>query len=137
MLRRGPGFAAVALLSLNVGIGFNTALLTLVDVLLLRPPPVERADRLVEVFTSLREDFPYFTSSYPDFLDFKAQNDVFVDILGYRPSAAEITLTDHSRPARGEIVTGNDFGLLGVKPALLTVGRVQPLCTIGPVCFTM
>lgn len=62
MLRRGPGFAAVALLSLNVGIGFNTALFTLVDALLLRPLPVERADRLVDVFTSLREDFPYFTS---------------------------------------------------------------------------
>jgi hypothetical protein len=91
----------------------------------------------VDVFTSLGEDFPYFTSSYPDFLDFKAQNDVFVDISA---TAAPLSL-DHPDGPLASCSWRNRHGkrlwALGVKPALLTVGRVQPLCTIGPVCFTM
>src|SRR5262250_3601750 len=86
-LRRSPGFTAVAVLSLAVGIGFNTALFTIVDALLFRPLPVERPDRLVEVYTSSHDDGDLFaTSSFPDFLDLKARNDVFGDMLGYSPS---------------------------------------------------
>ena len=50
-LRRSPGFTLVAVASLAIGIGFNTALFTIVDALLFRPLPVERPDRLVDVFT--------------------------------------------------------------------------------------
>ena len=72
-MRRSPGFTLIAALSLAVGIGFNTALFTVVDALLMRPLPVERPDRLVDVFTSSDDGDSYATSSYPDFLDFKAQ----------------------------------------------------------------
>ena len=113
-LRRSPGFALVAVASLAIGIGFNTALFTLVDALLFRPLPVERPDRLVDVFTSGGDGDQYATSSYPDLLDFKAQNQVFSDMLAYSPSLAAVKLTDRSRLAMGETVTGNYFQLLGV-----------------------
>jgi predicted permease len=114
-LRRSPAFTLVAIASLAIGIGFNTALFTLVDALLFRPLPVERSDRLVDVFTSGGDGDQYATSSYPDFLDFKAQNDVFTDMLAYSPSMDAVKLTDRSRLAMGETVTGNYFQLLGVK----------------------
>jgi macrolide transport system ATP-binding/permease protein len=119
-LRRSPAFALVAIASLAIGIGFNTALFTLVDALLFRPLPVDRPDRLVDVFTSGGDGDQYATSSYPDYLDYKAQNEVFTDMLAYSPSMAAVKLVDRSRLAMGETVTGNYFQLLGVNAA---VGR--------------
>ena len=61
-LRRSPGFTLVAVASLAIGIGFNTAIFTLVDALLFRPLPVDRPDRLVDVFTSGSDGDQYATS---------------------------------------------------------------------------
>jgi predicted permease len=119
-LRRSPGFTLVAALSLAVGIGFNTALFTLVDALLMRPLPVERPDRLVDVFTSSDDGDQYATSSYPDFLDLKRRNEVFSDMLAFSPSIGAVKFGDRSRLAFGETVTGNYFELLGVHAV---VGR--------------
>ena len=113
-LRRSPGFALVAVASLAIGIGFNTALFTLVDALLFRPLPVDHPDRLVDVFTTGGDGDQYATSSYPDLLDFRAQNQVFSGMLAYSPSLAAVKLTDRSCLAMGETVTGNYFQLLGV-----------------------
>jgi putative ABC transport system permease protein len=85
-LRRSPAFTLVAVASLAIGIGFNTALFTLVDALLFRPLPVERPDRLVDVFTSGGDADQYATSSYPDFLDFRTQNQVFTGMLALLPA---------------------------------------------------
>jgi hypothetical protein len=117
-LARSPGFTAVAVASFAIGIGFNTALFTLVDALLFRPLPVARADRLVDIYTSAGDGDTFATSSYPDYLDFKAQTPVLADVLGYSPSIAAVNLEDRSRLAMGEVVTGNYFSLLGVNAAL-------------------
>jgi len=117
-LLRSPGFAAVAVLSLGVGIGFNAALFSIVDALLFRPLPVERPERLVDVYTKGGDGDTYATNSYPDFLDFRAKNTVFSDMMGYSPSIAAVKAGDRSRMALGEIVTGNYFQLLGVTAAL-------------------
>jgi putative ABC transport system permease protein len=117
-LLRAPGFAAVAVLSLGVGIGFNSALFSIVDALLFRPLPVERPDRLVDVYTKGSDGDTYATNSYPDFLDFRAKNTVFSGMLGYSPSIAAVKAGDRSRMALGEIVTGNYFQVLGVNAAL-------------------
>ena len=58
------------------------------------------------------------TSSYPDYLDFKAHNDVFDDMIAYSPMFGALNLGDRSRLALGEIVTGNYFQMLGVGAAL-------------------
>src|SRR5262245_12365753 len=96
-LLRSPGFAAVAVLSLGVGIGFNATLFSIVDALLFRPLPVERPDRLVDVYTKGSDGDSYATNSYPDFLDFRAKNTVFTDMLAYSPSIAAVKAGDRSR----------------------------------------
>jgi predicted permease len=116
-LRRSPGFTAVAMLSLAMGIGFNTALFSVLDAILFRPLPVSAPDRLVEVYTSGGDGDTYATSSYPDVLDLQAQNSVFSDMMGYSAMMAAINLPDRSRLALGEVVTGNYFQVLGVGAA--------------------
>jgi macrolide transport system ATP-binding/permease protein len=119
-MRRSPGFSTVAVLSLGLGVGVNTAMFSLVDSLLFRPLPVASPDTLVDVFTTGGDGDEYATSSYPDFLDLKAQNTVFSDMLGYSPMMAPLSLGDRSRIVLGQIVTANYFGMLGVQAA---VGR--------------
>ncbi|HEX7136822.1 MAG TPA: ADOP family duplicated permease, partial [Vicinamibacterales bacterium] len=117
-LRRSPGFTAVAILSLAIGIGFNTALFTLVDAVVFRPLPVAQPDRLAEIYTTSPDGDTYATSSYPDYLDFKAQSHVFSDIIGYSPIIAAVSAGDRSRMALGEVVTGNYFQVLGLRARL-------------------
>ncbi len=118
-LWKSPGFTLVAVASLAVGIGFNTTLFTIVDALLFKPLPVKEAERLVDVFTSDSTGTSSFsTSSYPDYLDIRAQNDVFEGMAGYSPMFAALNLDNRSRLAMGEIVSGNYFQVLGVPAAI-------------------
>ena len=117
-LRKSPGFTLVAVASLAIGIGFNTALFTIADALLFKPLPVAAPNRLVDIFTSNSGFGPFSTSSYPDYLDLRAQNEVFEDIAGYSPMFAALNLDNRSRLAMGEIVTGNYFRVLGVGAAI-------------------
>jgi predicted permease len=117
-LARSPGFAAVAILSLGLGVGVNTAMFSLVDGLLFRPLPVQSPGSLVDVFTSGGDGDQHATSSYLDFLDIKAENTVFTDMTGYSPMFAALGLGDRSRLVMGQIVTANHFELLGIRPAL-------------------
>lgn len=119
-LRKSPGFALVAIASLAMGIGFNTALFTIVDGLLFKPLPVAQPNRLVDIYTSAVTSLSsqFGTSSYPDYLDLRSQNEVFDDIVGYTPMFGALTSDAGSRLAMGEIATGNYFRVLGV-PAFL------------------
>jgi predicted permease len=116
-LRRSPGFSLVAVLSLAVGIGVNAALFTVVDALLLRPLPVAHPEALVDIFTSGSGGEAYQTSSFPDYLDFKAERDAFEDVAGHSPMFAALNLQDRSRLVMGEVVTGNYFRVLGLEAA--------------------
>jgi predicted permease len=117
-MARSPGFSAVAILSLGLGVGVNTAMFSLVDSLLFRPLPVTSPETLVDVFTTGGDGDEYATSSYQDFLDLKEQNTAFRDMLGYSPMMAPLSLGDRSRIALGQVVTSNHFTMLGVQPAL-------------------
>jgi len=120
-IRRSPGFFAVAMLSLGLGVGVNTAMFSLVDALLFRPLPVSAPRTLIDVFTQGEDGDEYATSSYADFVDLRAQNTVFSDMTAYSPMMAPLSLGDRSRVALGQVVTGNHFALLGVGAQ---VGRV-------------
>jgi predicted permease len=118
-LRKSPGFTLVAVASLAIGIGFNTALFAIVDAVLFKPLPVAAPDRLVDIFTSDSTGTVEFsTSSYPDYQDLSGQNDVFDGLVGYSPMMAALNLEGRSRLAMGEIVTGNYFQVFGVGAAL-------------------
>ncbi|MDP2052310.1 MAG: ABC transporter permease, partial [Acidobacteriota bacterium] len=128
-MARSPGFSAVAILSLGLGVGVNTAMFSLVDSLLFRPLPVTAPSTLVDVFTAGGDGDEYATSSYADFQDLKAQNTVFSDVLGYSPMMAPLSLGDRSRIALGQLVTSNHFSMLGVQPLL---GRMLVPTDDGP-----
>ncbi len=120
-MARSPGFSAVAILSLGLGVGVNTAMFSLVDSLLFRPLPVTEPGSLVDVFTTGGDGDEYATSSYADFQDLKAQNTVFTDMIGYSPMMAPLSIGDRSRIVLGQVVTSNHFTMLGVQPS---VGRL-------------
>ena len=117
-MRRSPGFSCVAILSLGLGVGVNTAMFSLVDSLLFRPLPVTSPHTLVDVFTSGGDGDEYATTSYQDFLDLKTHNTAFTDLIGYSPMMAPLSLGDRSRIVFGQIVTSNHFTMLGVQPQL-------------------
>jgi hypothetical protein len=116
-LRRSPGFVAVAVASLGIGIAFNATLSAVVDAVLLRPLPVRATDRLVDIYTSGSDGDPWNTSSYPDYRDLTARNQVFSGVAGDSAIFAAVRQGDRARLMLGEVVTGNFFEVLGVTAA--------------------
>jgi predicted permease len=117
-LLRSPGFAAVAILSLGLGIGFNSAIFAVADALLLRPLPVAEPARLVDIYTSGSDGDTYSTNSLPDLQDLQRTTTAFDDVAGYSPMIAAVARGDRAGLMLGEIVTGNYFRMLGVRARL-------------------
>jgi macrolide transport system ATP-binding/permease protein len=117
-LARSPAFSFVAILSLGIGIGFNTAIFAVADALLLRPLPVREPGRLVDLYTSGADGDTHSTNSLPDLLDYRNERAVFDDLAGYSAMFAAVSRGDRARLVLGEIVTGNFFSMLGVRARL-------------------
>ena len=117
-LARSPGFTAVAVLSLSLGIGANTAIFSLVNAVLFRGLPVEDPEELVEVYTSEDTGFLYSTTSYPDYTDLRANNDAFSGVVATRTFLARVDRGDRPASAFGELVSWDYFQTLGVPLAL-------------------
>lgn len=114
-LWRSPGLTLVAVVSLGVGIGLNSALFTVVDALLFKPLPVVRPDELIDLYTSSSSERQQFgTTSYPDYLDLASRTEAFEDLVGYSPMFGALGTDATARLASGEIVTGNYFKAFGV-----------------------
>ncbi len=125
-MMKNPGFTAVAVLSLALGIGANTTIFTLLNAVLLAPLPVERASELVAVYTTDQVGIGglggVLPMSYLNFKDFRQQNQYFGDMAAYSlPNPVSLITTGEPQQAFAELVTGNYFNVLGVKPA---IGRV-------------
>jgi putative ABC transport system permease protein len=117
VLRASPGFAAVAVLSLALGIGANTSIFSVVNAALLRPLPVTEPDRLFFVFNGTRTS-PWGVSSYPDYIDYRDKNEVFSDLLTYSSITVSARSDDQTDLISGSIVSGNFFDTLGLRAAL-------------------
>ncbi|HTU33745.1 MAG TPA: ABC transporter permease [Candidatus Acidoferrum sp.] len=130
MLRKYPGFTTVAILTLALGIGANTAMFSVVNTSLLRPLPFPNSSQLVDVWArSAVFDFPHLGLSLPDIADIRDQNNVFSEIAPYRFSG--FTLTGHGAPRRldGVEVPISLFGVLGMRPRYgrtFTAAEMQP-----------
>ncbi len=97
-LRSSPGFAAVAILTLALGIGANSAILSVGNALVLKPLPLPNLDRLVAVRESLPNQGLKATAVSPaDFLDWRSQNSVFQDVAAYR--VRSVTQTGAGEPS--------------------------------------
>jgi predicted permease len=119
-LVKSPGFTVVAVLSLALGIGANTAMFSLVDAVLLRHLPFSHPERLVDIYTSEENGYAASTSSYPDFADLRSHNDVFSGVVGERTEIARMERDGEPKVVFGELVSWNYFQVLGVHMA---VGR--------------
>lgn len=120
MLLKQKGFTLVAVLSLSLGIGATTTVFSAANAVLLRPLPVSDAASLVSVNKPDPNGSGIHVISYPDFLDYRSQSDVFSEILAWSEVALSLTLNDQAEQAYGMVVSGNYFSMLGVQPA---VGR--------------
>ena len=117
-LRRNLGLTTVAVLSLALGIGANTAIFTAVNSLLIRPLPVEQPGRLVAVFTTHQGEQEFNPSSYPDYSDLRDRNQVFSGVAAHFYWPMSLKTAERPKAVMGEAVTGNYFNVLGVKPYL-------------------
>jgi predicted permease len=119
-LRRNPGFTMVAVLTLALGIGANTAIFSVVNAVLIRPLPYPHASRLTWISQEIRE-LKAEIAAGADYLDWREQNHTFDDMAAYDESGS-FNLTGRGRPERvvGALVSASFFSTLGVQPR---VGR--------------
>jgi predicted permease len=114
-LRRSPGFALTAILTLALGIGANVVVFGLLNSILLRPLNVADADRLLEIVGRNHGDD---NQSYPDYLDFRARNTAFTDIAAYRSTMAGMSNGGSAQRMWAFETSGNYFDMLGIQPQL-------------------
>ena len=117
MLAKNPGFTAVAVLTLALGIGANTAIFSVVNGVLLRPLPYADPGRLMTVYETSRE-FGQMSVAYPNFLDWRRENHAFTDIAAYRGDDFNFTGSGQPEHLRGEFVSASLLPVLGVNPLL-------------------
>ncbi|HEU5453775.1 MAG TPA: ABC transporter permease [Terriglobales bacterium] len=117
VLLKSPAFTLIAILTLALGIGANTALFSIVNGVLLKPLPFQDPDRLVFV-SEHTAVFDLASISYPNFLDWQRDNRSLSAIAAYRYSTYTITGAHDSEPLRGDMISADFFSILGVQPVL-------------------
>jgi predicted permease len=118
-LARNPGFAAVTIVTLALGIGANTAIFSAVRAVLLRALPYQDPDRVVMVWEDASlVGFPQNTPAPANYLDWKRLNHVFIDVAATRYQVGNLTADGPPEQLLGRGVTANFFSVLGVQPAL-------------------
>ncbi len=106
-LKKSPGFTMAAVLTLAIGIGANMTMFSVVNAVLLRPLPFEDSDRLVLVQQGTSP-----TCSYPDFLDWREQDQIFADFSAYTAAMFELVGRDGAHKVDGARVSGEFFAML-------------------------
>src|SRR5215472_11952236 len=116
-MRRSPGFTLVAVLTLTLGIGANTAIFSVVNGVLLNPLPYPQPEQLVALHES-KVNFARGSISYPNFRDWQKDNHTFSAIAISRGYAFSLTGLGDAQQVQGEFVSSEFFPLLGVSPVL-------------------
>jgi putative ABC transport system permease protein len=118
-LRRNPGFTVVAVLTLALGIGANTAIFSLVDAVLLKMLPVQKPEQLYRLTSINIEGKANDAFSYPTFKLLEANNQTLSGVIAFRPLGnVDFVVNGNAELARGQAVSGSYFKTLGVKPIL-------------------
>jgi len=118
LMRRSPVVTAMAVVSLALGIGANTAFFSLADAVLFRPFPIRSPERLVALYTTSKADLKLGRTSYPDYLEYRSLTAVFagVTVCGYLPFA--VNWGRDTERIQGQVVSGDYFDVLGVNMVL-------------------
>ena len=115
MLLKNKGVTIVAVISLAVGIGANSAIFSIVNSILLRPRPVVQPEQLVEIYVGEGEQ-PYHSTSYPSYLELRDRNEVLSGLAAYGVVQFKLGGADGVEEIWGEAVSGNYFDILGITP---------------------
>ena len=110
-LLKQPGFLAVGVISIALGIGVNTTIFSFINTALFRPLPFPEPERLVRLWDGN-------SSSYPDYAAYRDESKVFSGLAAYAQRPLNLNVNGETQRIWGEIVTGNYFDVLQVKPAL-------------------
>jgi len=116
MLRKNPGFAAVAVLTLALGIGVNTIIFSVVDGFFLRPLPAKDPHQLVWVY-AMRQG-KLIQASYPDYLDLRQQDAAFSGIIALSRHVALLNTAGETELVKADLVSENYFSVLGINATL-------------------
>jgi len=135
MLWKNPGFTVIAVLTLALGIGANTALFSVVNGVLLNPLPYPEPHQLVALYSKTAE-FEQSSISYPNFLDWETNNRTFASLAAFRNDAFNVTGQGEPERLRGYMVSADYFPMLGVSPVIgRTFRREEDLPGAGPVAL--
>ena len=113
-LLKRPGFSVIAIATLAIGIGANTAIFSIVNAMLFRARPVADPERLVELYVGDAQN-PYHNSSYEDFVIFRNQTEIFSGLAAYHIQQFKLGSADDVEQVWAETVSGNYFDVLGVN----------------------
>jgi len=118
MLVKNPAFACVVILTLALGIGANAAIFNLTDQVLVQSLPVDRPEQLVVISSYDPKDGPDYRSSfsYPVYQDLRDKNDVLSGVIARGGAQMNVSYGDQNERVHGELVSGNFFQVLGVRP---------------------
>jgi putative ABC transport system permease protein len=116
-LRKAPVFAIVAIVTLALGIGANTAIFSVVNGVLFNPLPYPQPDRIVCLFEKI-PNFDNGSISYPNFVDWQRMNRTFSLLAAYRPQSFDLMGQGEPEQLRGQMVSAGFFEILGVRPVL-------------------
>ncbi|MBA3830547.1 MAG: ABC transporter permease [Chthoniobacterales bacterium] len=118
MLLKSPGFTIVAVLTLALGIGVNSAIFSVIDTVLLRPLSFPKPDQLVMIWgTDVNQPDSQETDSYPDFYDYRAQSQSFSGMAAFTGAGTVLNGFGEAQELRGVAVSGDFFEVMGVQPA--------------------
>jgi predicted permease len=117
LLRQAPGVTLIAIISLAIGIGANTAIFSVVSAVVLNPLPYHDSQQLVSLFSD-RHNFHKASISYPNFLDWQRMNKSFTAIAAYRSTGYNLLGRGEPERVHGEMISAGFFRILGVNPLM-------------------
>ena len=117
-LLKRPGFTFLAIISMALGIGANTAIFSLVDTVAFRPLPVRNGAELQELYGTLHNGADYTLQSYLNYKDYRDRNQVFSGLIAYRIAVASLSHNGNNERVWGTMASANYFDVLGVPPLL-------------------
>ena len=143
LMLKSPGFSLVAILSLALGIGANTAIFSVVSAVLFRPLPVKDPHQLVSLYSGFGSNrTTYGPFSYVDYVDFAEKTDVFSGLVAHFQDSMILGESDQGLQVQSAIVTGNYFSVLGVEAVrgrtfTAEEGRVQGANPVAVVSYSL
>ena len=136
-LAKSPGFALVAIITLALGIGVNSAVVSVVNAILYRPLPVHAPTELVELYGKQESESSFGTHSYLNYLSYREANSTLTDLIAYSNFMANLVVEGSAQLAVGELVSNNYFTGLGVRPALGRFFTPEEAAPIGGATYVV